>query len=150
MQKRRPSFTDQILFDTVPKQMEYVEGELANLERIVSSAVAFCLNKSTDCREEIAESVTFLLGENVTKLMLDAYASEARKGHAISFHRFLAIISVTRRYDILDAVVKLIGGRFLIGEQLDAYQVGELTVAHRASKIRLDDELDRLFAEKNL
>jgi hypothetical protein len=88
----------------------------------------------------VAGAVSALLGEDVSKFMLDAYASEAREGHAISAARFLALMAATERLDILDAVVSRVGGRVLVGEEFHTARVGHLL----AQKQRIDDELRAL------
>ena len=102
------------------------EGDLAGLGRMVSSAVARAMNEDSRSRPEIAGRVSALLGEDVSRWMLDGYASEAREEHAISAARFLALIAATDRLDILDALVSRIGGRILVGEEVHAARLGHL------------------------
>jgi hypothetical protein len=65
-----------------------------------------------------------LLDEEVTRFMLDAYASEAREGHNISASRFLALIAVTNRHDILDHILRRIGAAVLVGAEIATARVG--------------------------
>lgn len=141
--KRRPALDPNQLgfsFDVpiVPKR----DSDLYGLDRRVSSAVGLCLKDDERSREEIAGAMSALLGDEVTKGMLDAYASEAREGHSISFHRFLALIAVTRRHDILDKLSREIGAAVLVGEDLLTARLGDLRtrVSHFQKEIR---ELER-------
>jgi hypothetical protein len=116
------------------------EGDLAGLDRVISSAVGRALKEDNRDRAEIAGQMSSLLGEDVSRNMLNAYASEAREEHAISAHRFLALIAATGRLDILDVVISRIGGRVLVGEEVHTARVGHLM----AQKQRIDEELRAL------
>ena len=130
--KRRPSLTDgQMAFTFSAPKPAQDEGDLAGLGRVISSAVARALKEDVRSRGEVAGKVSSLLGEDVSKFMLDAYASEAREEHAISAARFLAVIAATGRLDILDAVISRVGGRVLVGEEVHAARLGHL-MAKRA------------------
>lgn len=118
-------------FTFAPPRPARNEGDLAGLGRAVSSAVARALKEDPRSRAEIAGRVSALLGEDVSRWMLDAYASEAREEHAISAARFFAVIAATERLDILDAIVTRIGGRVLVGEEVHAARLGHL-MAKRA------------------
>lgn len=139
--KRRPSLTDgQMAFTfAAPKPAQH-EGDLAGLDRVISSAVGHALKKDGRDRAVIAGHMSSLLCEDVSKHMLNAYASEAREEHAISAHRFLALIAATGRLDILDTVIARIGGRVLVGEEFHTARVGHLM----AQKQLIDEELRAL------
>ena len=130
--KRRPSLTDgQMAFSFSAPKPARNEGDLAGLDRVISSAVGRALKEDSRPRAVVAGAVTALLGEDVSKFMLDAYASEAREGHSISAARFLAVVAATERLDILDAVIARVGGRVLVGEEVHAARLGHL-MAKRA------------------
>ena len=130
--KRRPSLTDgQMAFTFAVPPPASAEGDLAGLSRIISSAVGRALKEDRRTRAEIAGHVSALMGEDVSRWMLDAYASEAREEHAISAARFLAVIAATERLDILDAVVTRVGGRVLAGAEMHVARLGHL-IARKA------------------
>ena len=136
--KRRPSLTDgQMAFTFSAPKPAQDEGDLAGLGRVISSAVARALKEDVRSRGEVAGKVSSLLGEDVSKFMLDAYASEAREEHAISAARFLAVIAATERFDILDVVVARIGGRVLVGEEVETAHYGHLLAKEREIKAQL-------------
>ncbi len=109
----------------------------------MAATVALALNEAGRSRFEIAGAVSALLDEPVTKLMLDAYASEAREGHNISAARLLALIAVTERFDLLDALVRRIGAALLVGEELHAARLGHL----QAQRDRLDQEIKAMRSQ---
>lgn len=113
------------------------EADLAGLDRVVASGVAQALKGDARSREEIAGAMSALLSEEVTRWMLDAYASEAREQHNISAGRFLALVAVTGRFDILDGVLFRVGTRVLVGEEVHTARVGHL----RSELRRLQTEL---------
>ncbi|HUO23667.1 MAG TPA: hypothetical protein VMU59_14215 [Caulobacteraceae bacterium] len=129
MTKRRPAFNPQQLgFDFETPAGVAGEGSLANLERKIASAVGRILKDDPRSRFEIAGGVSALLEDDVTKMMLDAYAAEAREGHNISFARMLALIAETQRFDILDSLLHLIGCKLVVGEEVLTVEMGHIQV----------------------
>ncbi|PZO89080.1 MAG: hypothetical protein DI623_11415 [Sphingomonas sanxanigenens] len=127
MNKRRPSLDpSQLGFTFDPPPPARRVADLAGLDRVVASAVSDALKRDDRSRQEIAGAISALLAEDVTSLMLDAYASEARDKHNISAARFLALIAVTARFDLLDALVRRIGAGVLVGEELHTARLGHL------------------------
>lgn len=125
--KRRSSLNiDQLGFTFEPPVPASAEGDLAGLERMIAAGVGRALKEDQRSRAEIAGAMSALLGEAVTSFMLDAYASEARDQHNISAARFLALIAATRRFDILDAVVRRVGAALLVGEEIHTARAGHL------------------------
>lgn len=127
MRKRRPALDDSQLGFTfaVPRPARQ-EAELAGFDRLLASTVARILKEDTRSRDEIAGAMSALLSEQVTKLMLDAYASEAREQHNIPAHRFLALIAVTDRHDLLDIITRRIGAAVIVGEEIITAEIGHL------------------------
>lgn len=112
MGKRKPALSDDRMRDVWNvRGLDYGEAELANFEKLICSAVSRCLAEDPSNREEIAGHLSYILGEEVSVAMLDAYASEARQEHKIHASRFLALIAMTKRFDILDAVLREVGGK---------------------------------------
>ncbi len=127
MTKRRPSIDKtQLGFTFEPPAPARRDADLAGLDRVVAASVAEALKFDPRSREEIAGAMSALLGETVTKMMLDAYASEARDQHNIPAHRFLALIAVTEHFELLDSAIRRIGAALLVGEELHAARLGHL------------------------
>ena len=61
----------------------------------LAKAVALTMEMSGKSREEIASEMTEVTKTNVSKAMLDAYASQAREQHSISALRLAALAIVT-------------------------------------------------------
>lgn len=141
MKKRRASIdASQLGFTFDPPVPAQRDADLAGLDRVVAASVAEALKGDARSRFEVAGAVSALLDEPVSKLMLDAYASEAREDHNISGARLLAVIAVTERFDLLDALVRRIGAALLVGEELHAARLGHL----QAQKDRIDAEIRKL------
>jgi hypothetical protein len=102
------------------------EAALAALERQVCAAVGKILKEDPRSRFEIAAALSTLADEEVSKAMLDAYASEAREGHNISVARFLGLIAATERYDVLDSLLTKIGARCLVGAEVLTAELGSI------------------------
>lgn len=138
MRKRRASIDPaQLGFTFDPPAPARREAELAGLDRVIAAKVALALKEDGRSRFEIAGAVSALLDEDVSKLMLDAYAAESRDQHNISAARFLAFIAVTERFDLLDALLRRIGGAVLVGEELHAARLGHLKAQERALRAEI-------------
>lgn len=138
MTKRRSSLDRvQLDFTFDPPAPASASADLAGFERMIAAKVARALKDDDRSREVIAAEMTDLLGEDVTRFMLDAYASEARDNHNISAARFFALIAVTRRFDLLDAATRRIGAAVLVGEELLAARLGHL----KAQALRIQQEI---------
>lgn len=126
MPKRTPAFDPAQMdmgFEPAPQP---AGGSLSNLEQVTASAVALILKEDVRSRHGVAAGVSELLDESVTKWMLDAYASEARDGHNISFARMLALIADTGRYDVLRGVLRRIGADLVVGEEVLTVELGQI------------------------
>lgn len=101
-------------------------SQLAGMERQICDAVATMLKEDARSREVIAAEISVLLGEEVSKMMLDAYASPAREQHKVIMSRFLALVAVTGRHDVLDRMVRQIGAAVLVGEEVLTARIGHI------------------------
>ena len=100
---------------------------LAGLDRQVAATVALMLKEDPrPSRFAIAAAMSELLDEEVTKAMLDKYASESSETHAISFARMLALTQVTERYDLLDRLIRRVGAALLVGEEILTAELGQI------------------------
>ncbi|QPT08611.1 hypothetical protein [Sphingomonas paucimobilis] len=141
MTKRVSSFpVEQLGFTFDPPTPASAPADLAGLDRFVAASVAAMLKGDKRSRQEIAGAMSALLDDETTKLMLDAYASEARDNHNISAPRLLALIAVTSRFDIADALMRRIGAAVLVGEELMTARLGSL----KAERLRLNEEIKDL------
>lgn len=139
MSRKRRLLIDnaQLGFTFDPPKPARSEADLAGFDRWLAAAVGRALKEDDRSRDEIAGALSALLDEPVTRMMLDAYASEARDNHNISAARFFALIAATERHDLLDAAVRKIGAALLVGEEIHAAHLGHL----RAKRRRIDAEI---------
>ena len=127
MSKRRPAVPPgqfAFTFD-VPVPARAVSG-LAGLDREISATVGLMLKEDSRSRYELAGAMSELLDDDVSKTMLDAYASEAKEAWAISAARLLALTAVTDRYDLLDRLTRRIGAALLVGEEVLTAELGPI------------------------
>lgn len=124
-------------FDAPPRVLPS-EGLLAGLDRYVAGLVSTIIHDDSRSQQEIAASMSAVLGDDVSSQMLYAYAAEAKETHNISVGRFLALIVATKRSDVLDALVTRIGCRVLEGDEFLVAQLGhiEAEMARLAAKRR--------------
>lgn len=99
---------------------------LAGMEQRVCSMVGSILASDARPREVIAAEMSVLLGEEVSRMMLDAYASPARTDHKVPFTRLMALIAVTERHDLLDPLLREIGAALLVGEEVHTARIGHI------------------------
>mgnify|MGYP001171398043 CR=1 FL=1 len=112
-------------FDVPPAPVAGV-ASLAGLEQRICSTVGTILNSDERSRWEIAARMSELLGEDVSKSMLDAYASPAREEHKVPMSRFFALVAVTDRQDLLDPLLREIGAALLVGEEVLTARLGHI------------------------
>lgn len=117
-------------------------AELAGFERQISRAASEMLKGDERSRAQVAAAMSDLLDEEVSVFMLDAYASPARDQHKVIMSRFLALVAVTQRYDILDRVLRHIGAAVLVGEEVHTARLGQIDRQMRA----LQDERRKIAA----
>lgn len=128
MPKAQPH-PDQFGFDFATPAPAQGEAALAGLEKRVSAMVGVILNSAHMAgrtREVIAAEMSALLGENVSRKMLDAYASPAREDHKVPFSRLLALVIVTGRQDLMDPLLRDGGMGVLVGKEVETARLGHL------------------------
>lgn len=95
---RRDVFTSDLLAWKPPepvKAFEPAEIRAASLRGMLAKLVSAVLKDADADRETIAARMSAYLGEEVSKNMLDAYASEARGEHVIPIVRLMALADAT-------------------------------------------------------
>lgn len=138
MAKSRPS-ANQFAFAFDAPQPATLPAALAGVDARIARTVAEVLKHDDRERSVIAAEMSVLLAEDVSKAMLDAYASPARDGHNISFARMLALIAVTHRFDLLDRELRAIGAAVLVGEEIYTAEIGHI-----------DSEIEKLTQRKKV
>lgn len=123
------SHPDQFGFAFEAPRMSDKPAALAGLERQICEAVGTILNSSAQAREVIAAQMSVLLDDDVSRAMLDAYSSPAREGHKVIMSRFLALVAVTKRHDVLDILMREIGAAVLVNEEIQTARIGQLELA---------------------
>ena len=126
MPKRQPFLTTAQMAFTFDAPGLPRAADLAGLDRMIAAGVARALKEDSRSRDEIAGATSALLDEQVSKAMLDAYASEARDNFNISAGRFFALIAATQRFDILDVIASRAGVRVLVGDEITTARLGHI------------------------
>lgn len=126
----------------VPPPVDRTPSVLAGLDRRISGLIGRVLKEHNDPREVVAAHMSALLGEDVSKAMLDQYAAPSSDAHNISAARFFALVLATNRHDLLDVLVMPLGCRVLYGDEVIAAQLGSVEAQIR----KLSEERKRLQA----
>lgn len=99
MRRRRDNLTSDLFRDYQPEPVveRFAPEEVQAWSQAarLSKAVALTLEESAMSREDIAVAMSEVLKANVSKTMLDNYASQAREQVSISALRLIALIEVT-------------------------------------------------------
>ncbi len=136
--KRRSSLSDlQMAFTFEVPQIAQAEGDLAGFDAILSASVARMLSQDARPRAAIAQQVSALLGKTISKSTLDAYASESHAEHNVPAARWWAIVAATGRFDVADAIAKMVGCRLLSGDEIRAAELGSLQAERDAIDSRI-------------
>lgn len=145
MKKRAPRLSEKNLKDIWNiRILDGKNSELGDLEQFISSAVSRCLREGGKTRAEQAVRLSDVLGDDISSFMLDAYSSEVRREHKISASRFFALIAITGRFDIFDAIVREIGGKALSQSDAKVFRIGHDYVASLEAEKRLRDRVSDL------
>jgi len=121
----------------VIERFEERSVQAASMRARLARGVSVTLNDCAMPRREIAQRMSEWLGEKVTENMLNAYASEARGEHSISYLRVLALVQATEDPRLLQVGAELIGHSVIADRYLPWVEVGQL-----ADK---KEEIDRAF-----
>lgn len=98
----------------------------ASLRSRIAKAVSETLKSARMPRGQVAAKMSDWLGEDVSKNMLDAYASEAREEHTIPFLRVLALLHVTGDVRLLQLGAELFGHSVVDDKFLPWVEAGQL------------------------
>lgn len=89
----------------VVERFEAEDVKAWSLDARLSKAVSLTMDESDMSRGEIARAMSDVLGKDVSKQMLDGYASQAREQHSISAVRLAALATVTGDARALNALL---------------------------------------------
>jgi len=119
--ERQMSFDD---YFVVPTPAEVRPGSIAGLDQELRQALSRSLKTQSLSRYEVAAKMSEMLGDDISKNMLDAYTAESRETHQISVVRLVAMILATKDYDLLAMIAEKVGCRLLVGEEAIGAEIG--------------------------
>lgn len=125
MRRVKDSLT-QDMFE-VPQPERSVPGS-ANYSFEVSHLVSEVLKETPIDRWEIAAQMSRLSGDDVSKNMIDAWASPGRPDHNIPLYRVALLEEVASTHALTDWLVGKRGGRVAYGRDALSAKLGKLTV----------------------
>jgi hypothetical protein len=106
----------------------------------IALAIGLILKEDGRSRDVFAEDLTAFLGEKVSRAMLDAYASKARKEHSVPAQRLFAIVAISGRWDILDALISKFDVRIATFKDVALMETGKAYLNLRRLERKLDAE----------
>jgi hypothetical protein len=143
MKLAKDSFTLDI-FD-IPEAADTKEGSM-DCRIAVCNLLSHALKSNPLDRHQIACEMSRLEGRTVSKFMLDAWASESREDHNISFYHVLVLEEVCQSHALTDWHVAMRGGKVSYGKDVLEGELGKLELIKEdaAKKIR---ELKKVLGE---
>lgn len=129
----------------IPQPVLAVPGQ-GNYSVQVSELVSEMLKAADVDRYEIAARMSRLSGDDVSKAMLDAWASPARLDHNLPFYRAALLEEVCASHVLTNWLVALRGGRVAYGREALLAELGRLERT-RDEAGRLARELKRRMGE---
>ncbi|MCO6440531.1 MAG: hypothetical protein J5I81_05450 [Nitrococcus mobilis] len=124
--------------EPIPSSMDY---------RAPVSALVGQVLRAADCdRYEIAAQVSRLAGKEVSKYMLDAYASESRIDFNIPLWLVAPLESVCNSCQLSNWLVQMRGGRMLLGREVLNAELGKFE-QQRAQITEQITKLKKLMGE---
>lgn len=129
----------------IPQPVLAVPGQ-GNYSVQVSELVSEMLKAADVDRYEVAVRMSRLSGDDVSKAMLDAWASPARLDHNLPFYRAALLEEVCASHVLTNWLVALRGGRVAYGREALLAELGRLERT-RDEAGRLARELKRRMGE---
>lgn len=144
---RRPKDDKTLDIFSVPQPVLFIPG-LGNYASQVSELVSEILKGSELDRYEIAARMSRLSGDDVSKNMLDAWASPARADHNLPLYRAALLEEVCASHVLTNWQVHLRGGRVAYGREALDTELGRLERV-AANATRQARELKKLLGENH-
>jgi hypothetical protein len=121
-------------------------GALAGLKTQIAHMMSAAIRNSGRDRHDIAASMSKLLGEDVSKTMLDAYTAESRDDQNVPAYRFLPFVFATESWPEFDTLLRPIGCSLLIGDAAKIAAVTELEIRRDQLDARIREMKRRIKA----
>ncbi|MGY5789092.1 hypothetical protein ACXHXM_02175 len=139
MARKRDIFTVDLFRDYQPQpvvdRFDVEDVKAYSLSGKLSKAVARTMEESGMSRDELAAAMSEVTKSQISKAMLDAYASQAREQHQISAIRLAALVTVTEDPRALNVLLEE-AGLIVIPKKYEA-----LLKRERARELR--DQLEK-------
>jgi hypothetical protein len=133
--RRGPDTFTRDLFAAVPKPASLESGVMS-----IKVKIAHAMSKAMkDCpfdRYEIAARMSRILGRDVSKHMLDAYAAASRDTHIPNLEFCIAFDAATEQNELLNLYASLRGCAVLVGEETLRAELGRLEMQEQDTKAR--------------
>lgn len=143
MRTRSDPFTDDLFLVPQPQHPRPGEGNFAfQVSHLVSEMLKGC---PVD-RWDIAAQMSRLSGDDVSKNMLDAWASPARAEHNLPFYRVPLIEEVAGSHDLTNWLVEKRGGQVAYGKDALNAQLGRMMTMKKQLDAQIRG-LQRLMGE---
>lgn len=121
-------------------RFDEVRVRASSLRSRIAKGIAQTLKECGMPREQVARNMSDWLGagEEVSKNMLDAYASEAREEQTISLLRVAALIHVTGDVRLLQLIAEMFGHSVIEDRYVAWVEIGQLSDTREEIEKALD------------
>jgi len=126
------------LFPLVPQRAD-LTSPATELRVKIARAMSQAMKCSTHDRYEIAARMSRILGRDVSKHMLDAYAAASRETHIPNLEFCIAFDSATEQHELLNLHAALLGCSVLVGADTLHAELVRLNVEEQQIRKRKRD-----------
>lgn len=133
-----PDFLTDDLFQTVPKAAD-LDSPAMDLKVRIANAMSRAMKACPDDRYQVAAHMSRILGRQVSKHMLDAYAAASKDAHIPNLAFCIAFDSATGTKELLNLHAALSGCTVLFGEESLRAELGRLELQEQEAKKLVDE-----------
>jgi hypothetical protein len=123
------------LFGAIPKPAD-LESPAMDLKVRIAHAMSRAMKRCSRDRYEIAARMSRILGREISKHMLDAYAAPSKDTHVPNLSFCIAFDEATDQNELLNLYASLRGCGVLVGEETLRAELGRLEVEESEIKKR--------------
>lgn len=120
-----------------------------NDDSVIRGIITQAIKSSGLSRAQIAEQMSYLLGERVTERMLDSYTASSMEKHRWPLQYSRAFCSVTHNWRLVQCVAELAGFTVIDQDDLEVLELGRQYLRRKSAEEAMG-ALERSLNQKGL
>lgn len=134
----RPDLCTGDLFAAIPRTADFQSAAM-DLKVRIAHAMGRAMKNCPHDRYEVASRMSRILGRDVSKNMLDAYAAASKDTHIPNLAFCIAFDAATGQRELLNLSAALLGCTVLVGEEALRAELGQIELQEDALRKRKRD-----------